>query len=285
MGDSPGNLGTPPGGEPGAKRRIVSAGRGRGRGGRGGKLATIPRASGGGEGTPRGFAAEVRPADGAAKELFHAPGEDEGAGNLQGVMDEIEAEVERLGIPDSDRKKKLLPKGVVALLPNLVMAARREHPEYAGQVCSNKAFMDELMRILGLHTSPEVLRRKLRALDTAQEEAAQEAALAGALDRLNARVAEELTGLDSQAAAGSSDEDFQGTAGAGAVKWDREMEDLMGQIHTCCMEKPNPIKEVRQVYEKITEWFPSGTIDTKALQKYARKSKMRQNAAKIRQQS
>ena len=278
-------MGTPPGGEPGAKRRIVSAGRGRGRGGRGGKLATIPRATGGGEGAPLGFAAEVRPADGAAKELFQAPGEDGGAGSLQGVMDEIEAEVERLGIPDPDRKKKLFPKGVVTLLPNLVSAARREHPEYAGQVCSNKAFMDELMRILGLHTSAEVLRRKLRMLDTEQEEAAQQAALTSALDRLNARVAEELAGLDNQAAPGSSDEDFQGTAGAGTVKWDREMEDLMGQIHTCCMEKPNPIKEVRQIYEKIIEWFPSGTIDAKALQKYARKSKMRQQAGKYRQQA
>lgn len=276
MGDSPGNLGTPPGGEPGAKRRIVSAGRGRG--GRGGRLASTPRASGGGAGTPRGFAAAVRPAEGAAKELFQPPppGEAGGAGSLQGVMDEIEAEVERLGIPDPEKKKRLFPKGVMALLPNLVAAARREHPKYAGQICTNKAFMDELMRILGLHTSAEVLRRKLRALDTEQEEAAQEAALASALDRLNARVAEELADLDSQAAPGSSDKEFQGTAGAGTVKWDREMEDLMGEIHTCCMEKPNPIKEVRRVYEKIVEWFPSGTIDAKALQKYARKSKMRQ---------
>ena len=204
------------------------------------------------------------------------PGEAGGAGSLQGVMDEIEAEVERLGIPDPEKKKRLFPKGVMALLPNLVAAARREHPKYAGQICTNKAFMDELMRILGLHTSAEVLRRKLRALDTEQEEAAQEAALASALDRLNARVAEELADLDGQAAPGSSDEEFQGTAGAGTVQWDREMEDLMGEIHTCCMEKPNPIKEVRRVYEKIVEWFPSGTIDAKALQKYARKSKMRQ---------
>ncbi len=273
MGDSPAGEARQrtPGGEKAAKRRIVSAGRGR----INKAAAMTPRSGANGEGVH--FSAEVRPADGgAAKELFGGSGK-VGDGSLQSVLDEIEVVTERLGVPDPNLKKKMLPNDIVALLPDLVAAARREHPDFRGQICSAKGFLERVLRIVGLYTSPEVFRRKLRKLDLEQQEAALEATLSGAMDTLNALVAEKLAELDSQVAPGSGDEDFQGAAGG--VKWDREMEDLMGEIHTCCMEKPNPIREVRQIYEKIIEWFPSGTIDNKALQKYARKSKMRQPRA------
>ena len=104
MGDSPAGEARQrtPGGEKAAKRRIVSAGRGR----INKAAAMTPRSGANGEGVH--FSAEVRPADGgAAKELFGGSGK-VGDGSLQSVLDEIEVVTERLGVPDPNLKKKML---------------------------------------------------------------------------------------------------------------------------------------------------------------------------------